>query len=62
MVDALVAAMAVLVAGTIMLPSLASTSLIRDLDHVLQGLGHSISSYSSALCFYNFLSTLPGRR
>ena len=48
MINALVAVLAVLVAGTIMLPSLASSAMRRNLEHVLQGLGHSISSYSSA--------------
>ena len=48
LVDALVTCLAVLVAGAVMMPSLASTAMRKDLSHVLLGLGHSISGYSSA--------------
>lgn len=48
LVDALVTCLAVLVAGSIMVPSLASTAMRKDLSHVLLGLGHSISGYASA--------------
>ena len=46
--DALVCCLAVLVAGAVTVPSLASTAMRQDLGHVLQGLGHSISGYASA--------------
>ena len=46
--DALVSGMAVIVAGAIMVPSLASTAMRKELSQVLLGLGHSISGYASA--------------